>query len=76
MAIVIPSRPAETILTELHELRSAMASGALEVWFGDRKVRYQSITAMQSAESRLIEEYGQATGQVQTAVSFAKFTRD
>lgn len=74
--VTVPSRDPAEILADIHALRSARASGVLEVKTDDRHVKYQSIAAMDRAESRLLDEYAQATGQAQSSISLARFTRN
>lgn len=45
-------------LQQLEKLEEAISAGALEVWFGDKRVRYDSIENMLKLRERMKQELG------------------
>jgi acyl-homoserine lactone acylase PvdQ len=45
-------------LQQLEKLEEAISTGALEVWFGDKRVRYDSIDSMMKLRERMKQELG------------------
>ena len=59
---------------QLDTLNDAIAQGALEVWYGDKKVIYRSLADMRSIRDEMLSELGLAKNNKRRFASFTKGT--
>lgn len=61
---------------QLDALEAAIASGTLEVRYGEKSVRYQSTADMIKARDLIRDQLSVAAANQQSRASFASFMRD
>lgn len=59
---------------QLDTLTDAIAQGALEVWYGDKKVVYRSLAEMRSIRDEMQSELGVSRNNKRRFASFTKGT--